>query len=330
VRRLRVIDLPAHRRGGAARVLRNSLRLVRGVPPLVDRFAGFAAAVEAFVAGRQYDVAVIEHFWCAPYGEAIAPYARRTVLDLHNVESVLHARCAASAAGPAAYAHRVFARACRALEREWMPRYDVVLAVSEADAAYIRALAPAVQVYPNALPWVATPPREEEDVIVFSGNFEYHPNVAAVRWFRLAVWPRLAARFPTLRWRLAGKNPHGVARFTRGDPRIEMAGPVEDAIAVLARAKVAVAPLLAGSGTRVKILEAWAAGVPVVSTRVGAEGLAARDGEHLLLADTPEDFAESVARLLVSPDLRRAMGGRGRALFEQAFTWEAAWAGLRL
>ena len=83
----------------------------------------------------------------------------------------------------------------------------------------------------------------------------------------------LRERWPGLVWRLVGKNPEAVRRIHSGDPRIEVIGPVDDAVRELARARVAVVPLLAGSGTRLKILEAWAAGLPVVSTTIGAEGL---------------------------------------------------------
>jgi glycosyltransferase involved in cell wall biosynthesis len=110
-----------------------------------------------------------------------------------------------------------------------------------------------------------------------------------------------------------------------GDDRIQVQGPVDDAIRELARAKVAVVPVLAGSGTRLKILEAWAAGVPVVSTTLGAEGLGARDGESLLLADGGPAFAEAVSRLLACMDLRQRVGAAGRLLLEKEFTWEAAW-----
>jgi glycosyltransferase involved in cell wall biosynthesis len=100
---------------------------------------------------------------------------------------------------------------------------------------------------------------------------------------------------------------------------------VDDAIRELARAKVAVVPVLAGSGTRLKILEAWAAGLPVVSTTLGAEGLGARDGESLLLADGGPAFAEAVSRLLACTDLRQRVGAAGRLLLEKDFTWETAW-----
>jgi glycosyltransferase involved in cell wall biosynthesis len=103
---------------------------------------------------------------------------------------------------------------------------------------------------------------------------------------------------------------------------------VEDAVAELARAQVAVVPLLAGSGTRFKILEAWAAAVPVVSTSLGAEGLPVLDGEHLLLADTAPAFADAVSRLLTCRDLRSVIGNSGRLLLEKEFTWVSAWSSL--
>jgi glycosyltransferase involved in cell wall biosynthesis len=169
------------------------------------------------------------------------------------------------------------------------------------------------------------PQRAGEDAIVFSGNMEYHPNISAVRFFRREIWPLLRERWPGLIWRLIGKNPEAVERFTSGDARIQVQGQVDDAILELARAKVAVVPLLAGSGTRLKILEAWAAGLPVVSTSLGAEGLGARDGETLLIADDGAAFAEAVSRLLACPNLRERLGMAGRSLLEKEFTWEAAW-----
>jgi glycosyltransferase involved in cell wall biosynthesis len=104
-----------------------------------------------------------------------------------------------------------------------------------------------------------------------------------------------------------------------------MVGPVDDAVGELARAKLAVVPLLAGSGARFKILEAWAAATAVVSTTLGAEGLEARDGENLLLADSAPAFAEAVSKLLASPEDRQGLGMAGRRLLENRYTWDAAW-----
>jgi glycosyltransferase involved in cell wall biosynthesis len=185
-----------------------------------------------------------------------------------------------------------------------------------------------VVVYPNTIPWIAQPSPPEENAIAFSGNLEYHPNVLAVRHFRYAIWPMLRERWPGLTWRLIGKNQHGVAKYVAGDPRIECSGPVADAIAELARARVVIVPVLAGSGTRVKILEAWAAGRAVVSTRLGAEGLPTRDGGNITLADGAREFADAVSALLESAERRKALGDAGRGTYETEGTWQSAWAKL--
>ena len=142
------------------------------------------------------------------------------------------------------------------------------------------------------------------------------------------MWPRLRSECPGLVWRLIGKNPEAVREFTAGDSRIEVQGPVDDAVRELARGRVAVVPLLAGSGTRLKILEAWAAGLPVVSTTLGAEGLPVCDGENILLADGAVHFAEAVLRLLACSSIRESLGKSGRLLLEKEFTWETAWKSL--
>jgi len=326
-RRVAVIHLPGNGRGLAARALRNAARVARGVPPLVDRFSGFEGSIEDALQGRRYEVGIIEHFWCAPYWHQVSKVCDRTVLDLHNVESVLHGRSAEAERHATAFAHHIFREASLELERDWLPRFSQVLATSEHDAELARAIAPKahVTVYPNAIPSTPLPAPGNEDVIVFSGNMEYHPNRSAVRFFRREVWPKLRERWPGLVWRLVGKNPEAVRQFTSGDSRIEVQGQVDDAVKELARAKVAVVPLLAGSGTRVKVLEAWAAGLPVVSTTIGAEGLPVRDGEHILLADSAVTFASAVSRLLACSDLRSQLGRAGRLLLEKEFTWEAAW-----
>ncbi len=325
--RIDVIDLPYHSRSLIARAGRNAARYLGHKPPLNDRFAGFAAPLAAILRGRRYDLAVIEHFWCAPYCEQIQPHTAKIVLDLHNVESVFYGRSAQVAPWPVSAAMRRFERASRALERRWLPRFSLVLATSETDTRITREISPETKahVYPNTIPFAPQPDVPEEHTLVFSGNFGYGPNISGVRFFRDRIWPALADRWPGLVWRLVGKNPQAIARMVSGDPRIEIAGPVENAVEALAAARVVVVPLLAGSGTRVKILEAWAAARAVVSTSLGAEGLPVCDGQQIAIADSPEEFAEAVSRLLASPGERRRLGCAGRALYENCFTREQGW-----
>ncbi|HYL75865.1 MAG TPA: glycosyltransferase [Bryobacteraceae bacterium] len=330
VDRLDVVDLPFHARHGMARAFRNAARLIRGAPPLLDRFAGFAPSIAKAIGENQYEIAIIEHFWCAPYLEQVRAHAKQSILDLHNIESTWHHSVAASSGPVRAWALRRFATASVALERKWLPKFDLILVTSTPDAAIVREIGANVPVvvYPNALPGIATPKRNDAEEIVFSGNLEYAPNITGIQFFAASIWPSLRSRWPNLRWRIVGRNPAGVARLVQDDSRIVLTGFVEDAVTALAGARVAVVPLLSGSGTRVKILEAWAAGTPVVSTTIGAAGLEGANGEHFLIADDPRRFADAVSRLLSSEQDRARLAAAGRRLFEQRYTWLAAWRSL--
>jgi glycosyltransferase involved in cell wall biosynthesis len=154
---------------------------------------------------------------------------------------------------------------------------------------------------------------------------EYGPNLQAARWFAQEIWPEIRKAHPGIAWRLVGKNESGIRRRLRGVEGVEITGMVEDSIAELARARLVVVPLLSGSGTRLKILEAWAAGVPVVSTTLGAEGLGAEPGVDLVIADSAAGFAKAVNNLLESPDLRERLTDSGRRKLYATFTWQAGW-----
>jgi len=327
VDRVDVVDLPFHSKRPLPRIARNLSRIVRGRPPLVDRFAGFQAQIARCISGRRYKTACIEHFWCAPYVEQLRPNANRVFLNLYDVESAWHRSMADSSSGLLAWSYRRFGKAALDLERSCFPRFDCILATSCNDAKLARAIAPEtnVVVYPNALPLIVPPPRSERLEIIFSGNLEYAPNIAAVRFFHRNVWPALQSRWPELKWKILGKNPERFRELAAKDPSIEITGFVEDAVTVIAQSQVAIVPLLAGSGTRVKILEAWAARTPVVSTSLGAEGLEYRDREHLVLADDAESFTTAVSELLALPDDRARIGAAGRRLYEERYTWQAAW-----
>jgi glycosyltransferase involved in cell wall biosynthesis len=315
--------LRSHSKTALARAWRNIGRLARGVPPLFDRYSGYEAQLAARLGEAKYSLGVVEHFWCASYDPLLRKHCDRVVLDLHNVESELARTHARAARWPASWASARFAKAYQRLEKEWLPKFDAVLVTSQEDRRRVEH--PRVIVYPNALPEIERPRAPEENCIVFSGNLEYHPNVEAVRWFRERVWERVRERCAGVEWRLVGRNPEAVARWVAADERIRVTGAVPDAVIELAKAKVCLVPLLSGSGTRFKILEAWAAGRAVASTSIGAEGLGARAGEHLLIADGAEDFGDVVERLWKDAGLRERLGAAGRKLYEERFTWPVVW-----
>ncbi len=326
------IPLPPHRKNFLARAWRNAFRLARGRLPLMDRFSqpDSLRRVQAETELQRYSLAIVEHFWCAEYVEILRRRAKRVVLDLHNVDSALHAGCARTESWPASAAHRLFHRRALVLERELLPKFDLVLTTSDADADRVREISPntTVAVYPNALPLLPQPAADldaDTESIAFSGNMEYHPNVTAVQFFHSKVWPRLRSERPGLRWKLIGKNERAVRAIVGGDPRIELTGAIDDPLAELAKCRLAVVPLQAGSGTRVKIVEAWAAGRAVVSSPIGAEGLPAEDGVNVVLAEKPEQWVETVIDLLQNRDSRSRLGAAGRSTYERDLSWPAAW-----
>jgi len=325
IRRQSVIGLPAHGKGTLERYLRNARRAMAGVPPLVDRLSGLGPAIVQAIGEDRYELGIVEHSWCAPYVDEIASVSKLTVLDLHNVESVLHQRCAAAGRGLLGLGHKRFAKASQKMESKLFPKYSMILATSSNDAALVNRIAPSarVAVYPNAIPWVEKPHPAVRLSIAFSGNFEYHPNIDAVRFLLDEIWPEIRRRHPELRLRLIGRNSQSFRA-----PGVDSTGPVEDALSEIARAGVVIAPLRIGSGTRIKILEAWAAGRPVVATPLAMEGLNFENSHDVVLATTATELADAVVQLLSDPESSERIARNGRLRFESDYTWEAAWRAL--
>src|SRR5580692_6695516 len=200
----------------------------------------------------------------------------------------------------------------------------MILAASEPDAAVVRQRAPGakVAVYPNSLPATLTPTPEvaEEPVVVFSGNFEYHPNIDAVEFLVNSIWPEVRKRCPELRLRLVGRGDRFIRHLLPSGFDIEVTGAVDDALARIAAARIVVAPLRAGSGTRVKILEAWAVARPVVATLLAAEGLEYVKDRDLLIANEGHSIAGAIAGLNADPEQRARLASGGRQLFGERYT----------
>jgi glycosyltransferase involved in cell wall biosynthesis len=149
------------------------------------------------------------------------------------------------------------------------------------------------------------------------------PNVDGVVYFLREIWPLIAAACPDARFVVVGADPAPAIRAHAG-PGVTIVGPVDDLRPHLAAASVVVVPLRLGSGTRLKILEAWAMARPVVSTALGAEGLDAVPGRHLLIADEPANFASAVLRVLRDPGLGDDLGRAGRTLVTEHYSWRGA------
>jgi glycosyltransferase involved in cell wall biosynthesis len=156
--------------------------------------------------------------------------------------------------------------------------------------------------------------------VLFVGSMDYHANIDAALWMVREAWPQIRLLCPGLRLAIVGRKPAPSVRALAADD-IVITGTVDDVRPFYARALAVAAPLRVGSGTRLKILEAMAAGVPVVSTRLGAEGLDIHDQRDILLADTGEAFATAISRLASTPELRQRLALAGRELVVQSYDW---------
>lgn len=157
------------------------------------------------------------------------------------------------------------------------------------------------------------------DRLVFSGSFRYRANYESMQWFIGKVFPLVLNKIPTANLIITGDH---AGLPLPSEQNVTRAGHVEDIRSLIASSAVAVAPLLSGGGTRLKILEAFALGVPVVSTSKGAEGLDAVHEMDLMRADDAVGFAESVIRILEDPNLRRSLSSHGRKLVEEKYSFE--------
>lgn len=244
------------------------------------------------------------------------------VMDAHNVEADILLGNARRARGPVRRLHHFLQAAfMRRYEEREAARMDAVLTCSDADREHFLRRNRAVLTVPNAVDAVHDRDLPGGKDVVFVGLMSYLANIEGIAWFHEAIWPQVKAREPGARLWIVGKNPRPeVARLACAD--VVVTGFVPDVAQYYRRARVFVCPLRVGSGTRLKILEAFSWGVPVVSTTLGCSGIEARSGEHLLAADSPSEFARAVSSVLEDDALADRLGRAGRELAAERYTWE--------
>jgi glycosyltransferase involved in cell wall biosynthesis len=250
-----------------------------------------------------------------------------TVLFEHNVEYLIWKRlCDLETAAWRRALLEVEWRKLRAREAAACRACDVTIAVSEDDRDRLLALAPAAEItwIPTGVDtnyFTTTAGGERPAHVVFSGSMDWHPNEDAVRYFINDILPLVRAEVPAVTFSVVGRNPSPELGAAAAAAGVEVTGTLDDIRPSIAEAALCVVPLRAGSGTRLKIFEALAMGKAVVSTTVGAEGLAIESGRHYVAADGAQNFARAVIALLNDPVRRRAIGAAGRQLVERKYSW---------
>ena len=287
--------------------------------------ADLADAIRVAVAAEPVDTVFLEFPQLDPWVRRIE--ASRLVFASHNVESALVASYADIKRGPARGLYAAEAAAMRRLEAKVLARADVVGVVSERDRDRLPPTTAPVLVCPNG--WDPGPvlPPSDEPVVVFVAQLGWAPNVDAATWLVRSIWPLVERERPDARLFLVGRTPTPEVQALAG-PSVEVTGTVPDVRPYLARARVAVAPLRAAGGSRLKILEACDAGRPVVATTTGVEGLEGLIGRGVVVADEPEGLARQVLDLLADGDRAAAIGREGHDAVAAGYSWDATLAPL--
>jgi glycosyltransferase involved in cell wall biosynthesis len=284
------------------------------------RVPEMAARLRGLLARERFDLLHVEE--TAMMAILPAELNVPVVLSMQDVDSWREAR--AGSAGPA---QRIEVWKLRRFERRACERAAVCCPTSALEAAQVKRLAPGahVQIVSNGVDTAEFGPagvKTECPALVFTGTLSYWPNAEGIAWFMRAVWPLILSAMPGVQLEIVGREPPAEVLALASD-QVRVSGDVSDVRPYLQPAWLAIVPVLHGAGTRLKILEAMACALPVVSTTIGAEGLDTASGRDIVIADEPADFAAQVVRLLRDPSLRAGLGQAGRALVERQYDWRA-------
>ncbi len=281
------------------------------------------------VASGEARVVHFNHLDAAQYVEELGPLRAQVkcVFDTHNVLTTMYARLRDAAGNVVArrYLELQWMRMSR-FEREVMKQMDLVCVCSDVERALLRTWGiDDALVIQNGVDTDYFQPGEralgERPVIVFTGALGYAPNADALRWFLDAVVPELRKELPDFLMRFVGKDPPPDLLARAQENVIEFTGRVDDVRPYMRDAHVFICPLRIGGGTRLKILDAMALGLPVVSTTIGAEGLAVTNQHNILLADERREFALAIVDMVRSPVRAGHLAYNGRALVEAKYGW---------
>jgi sugar transferase (PEP-CTERM/EpsH1 system associated) len=315
----------------AARALRGLARVILGDPrPLQTLlYAAAGRRARALLAGGGFDLVHAQLVRAAAW--VPRPYAVPVVVDLVDTLSASYRRRAALEARWRRWPFAVEAARLAQYERTLLRTAGRCVVVSDTEREALGADGHRAVVNPNgidleAFPFV--PGRRECGRVVFVGNLGYAPNADGIAWFARAVLPRLRRRSPGVELLIVGPRATRAVRRLARLPGVRVVGVVPDVHAVLAGARMAVAPLRAGGGIQNKVLEAMAAGTPVVATSRAIAGIAARAGEHCLVADDAAAFAAAAEALLGDETLGARIAAAGRALVADHYSWERSARGL--
>lgn len=297
-------------------------------PYIIRRFKSdeMKSAVDAMLKENEYDLILCDHLYLAQY---LPDDIEKRIPVIPNNEDCgfsFYKKMSESSSLP----RRIYAmtqwKKILNYEIELLKRFRVYITTSENEKKSIEKHYSKARIYAadNGVDTSYFNMRPTDDVqpsLIYTAWFGYYPNVEAVHYFANEIFPIIKKRIPDTKFYIVGKEPPESIRKLDNDGNIKVTGYVEDVREYLWKAGAAVVPLKVGGGTRLKILEAMSSGVPVISTRIGAEGIRATDGKDILLADNKNDFADKVCNVLSNKTLSAELSRNGRKLAEEHYDW---------
>lgn len=291
--------------------------------------AAMIQELERLLRDQSFDAIQIEGVHLFAYVKRLRELAPRArlICDWHNIESELLARYAENAPNAA---RRFYARRTttllRRMEDRLLPLCDAHSVCSERERRILLERSPSarIEVAGNGVDvdfFAQAPGAGARQNVVFVGSMDYHANIDAALFFANEIWPLLRGRRPELEFFIVGSRPAAEVLALANQPGITVTGTVDDVRPYYRAALAVVVPLRVGSGTRLKVLEAMAAGTPVISTTLGAEGLAVKDGENIFIADSPAAMADRLVSLQADSSEWQRLAANARALVTTRYDW---------
>lgn len=280
-----------------------------------------AAKIQQLIAANPFDLIIASQVGTAGYGR----YFQNIPALFEEVEmGIYHEQLAQANSFKSRLRYRLTLAKQRNYLRELLQYFDTCTVVSEPERALVQTAVPgnkSVEIIPNCMnlaDYDQVHVEKRPNSLIFTGSFTYHVNHQAMQWYVREVNPLVQAQIPDVQLSITGDHANlplpPATNVTR-------TGFVDDIRSWIASSCVSLAPIFMGGGTRLKILEAMALRTPVVATSKGAEGLDVEHGKHLLLADTPEAFAEAVVSLLRDPNLYKQIADNGYQLIANKYDW---------
>lgn len=323
-----IIDISSATAG--ARLLGTAVKSVVTLSPFnetVYRSTAVSERIRELCAGSAFDVVHFDTIGLAQYLPLVG--ARSTVMTHHGAESHMIRRRIPLERHPLKRAFLWFEwLTLERYERRMCPRFGINIVMSDDDGEIMAGIAPdaAYACVSNGVDvdFFTPEARTTKTSLVFAGRLDQYSNRDGMLHFMDAAWPLILRARPDLAIDIIGANPpEALQRMAADDKRIRVHGFVPDIRPFFASAAAAICPVRNGGGTRLKVLDALALGVPLISTTVGLEGIAAQPDRHVLIADSPEAFGRQINRLFDEPGLAERLSTTGRRLVEEHYSWPA-------